>query len=75
VQAQAQWEDPYGFGLWLKRRGEAILPYFTGCDPGVSFVSLRDARSGLEITAVSNYGDDVWALQDALLDEFEEELW
>ena len=69
IQAEAQWEDPYGFGLWLKRRDEALLPYFTGCDPGVSFISMRDPLTGLEITAVSNYGDDVWALQRAILEE------
>ncbi len=69
VQAEAQWEDPYGFGLWLKRRDEALLPYFTGCDPGVSFISIHDPESGLEITAVSNYGDDVWALQRSILEE------
>lgn len=70
VQAETTGEDPYGFGLWLKRRNGAVLPYFTGCDPGVSFVSLRDPETGLEITAVSNFGDDVWALRDALVDEY-----
>ena len=69
IQAEAQWEDPYGFGLWLKRRDEALLPYFTGCDPGISFISMRDPVTGLEITAVSNFGDDVWAIQSVLLEE------
>lgn len=73
IQAEAAGEDPYGFGLWLRRRKERILPYFTGCDPGVSFVSLRDPKSGLEITAVSNFGDDVWALRDALLEAYDPE--
>lgn len=68
IQAEAQWEDPYGLGLWLKRRDDAILPYFTGCDPGVSFISMRDPETGLEITAVSNFGDDVWALQGAIME-------
>lgn len=68
VQAEAAGEDPYGFGLWLKRRKGAVLPYFTRCDPGVSFMSLRNPGSGLEITAVSNFGDNVWALIDSLLE-------
>lgn len=71
VQAEGEGEDPYGFGLWLKRRRDAVLPYFTGCDPGVSFVSLRNPQSGLEITAVSNFGDNVWAVQEILLEEFD----
>ncbi len=69
IQAEAQWEDPYGFGFWLKRRDGMQLPYFEGCDPGVSFISMRDPESGLEITAVSNFGDDVWALQRLILEE------
>jgi len=68
IQAEAQWEDPYGFGLWLKRRDEALLPYFTGCDPGISFISMHDPVTGLEITVASNFGDDVWALQSAILE-------
>lgn len=73
IQAEAAGEDPYGLGLWLKRRKGAIIPYFTGCDPGVSFMSLRNPESGLEITAVSNYGDNVWALCDRMLDELDPE--
>ena len=71
VQAEAEGEDPYGFGLWLKRRGEALLPYFTGGDPGVSFISVRDPQTELEITAVSNFGDNVWSLQRAILEELQ----
>lgn len=68
VQAEAAGEDSYGFGLWLKRREDALLPYFTGCDPGVSFISSRDPQTTLEITAVSNFGDNVWSLQRALME-------
>lgn len=70
IQAEAAGEDPYGYGLWLKRRNGALLPYFTGCDPGVSFVSVHWPKARLEISVVSNFGDDVWAVQDALLDEY-----
>lgn len=73
VQAESEGDDPYGFGLWLKRRKGAILPYFTGCDPGVSFISVLCPEEKLDITAVSNFGDDAWALRDALLDAFMEE--
>lgn len=71
VQAEAEGDDPYGYGLWLKRRKGALLPYFTGCDPGVCFVSVCLPEKRLDITAVSNYADDVWAVRDALLDEFD----
>ena len=73
VQAEAAGEDPYGFGLWLRRRKGACLPYFQGCDPGVSFMSIRNPESRLEITAVSNYGDNVWSLCDRLLDALDPE--
>lgn len=73
LQAEGEGDDPYGFGLWLKRRKDSLLPYFTGCDPGVSFISVRDPAHRLDVTAVSNFGDNVWALADALLDELEKE--
>jgi hypothetical protein len=39
-----------------------LIPYFQGCDPGVSFVSGYDIQKKLLIVLVSNYGDDVWQL-------------
>lgn len=62
--------DAYGFGFWLMRRRDALLPYFTGSDPGVSFVSVCCPERRLDVTAVSNFGDDVWVVRDALLDEY-----
>lgn len=71
VQAEAEGDDPYGYGLWLKRHKGAILPYFTGCDPGVSFVSMYVPEKKMDITAVSNFADDVWAVRDAILEAIE----
>lgn len=52
----------YGYGIWLKEDNKYLIPYFQGCDPGVSFISGYDIRKRLLIVLVSNYGDDVWQL-------------
>ena len=70
VQAQDGDGAAYGYGLWLKRRKGALLPYFTGSDPGVSFVSICCPEHRMDVTVVSNFGDDVWTVRDALLDEY-----
>lgn len=67
-RAQAQdGSDRYGYGLWIVRApdGRDIVK-FEGCDPGVCFVSSYDPQRRLSITALSNYGDDVWAMRRAL---------
>lgn len=52
----------YGYGFWLAERADgSFLPYFQGCDPGVSFISSYDA-TGLCVVVVSNMGDDVWRI-------------
>jgi len=40
---------------------------FEGCAPGVSFVSSYDIRNNFRITAVSNFGCDVWQLRRDIL--------
>lgn len=60
----------YGYGIWLRESGEKLLPYFQGCDPGVSFISCYDLSKKLSIVLVSNYGDDVWRLMNDLLNHF-----
>lgn len=70
VQAQDGDGAAYGYGLWLKRRKGALLPYFTGSDPGVSFVSICCPEHRMDVTVVSNFGDNVWTVRDALLDEY-----
>ncbi len=34
-------ESEYGYGLWLDKKEDGnYMPYFQGCDPGVSFIIL-----------------------------------
>ena len=56
----------YGYGIWLKKYGNAFIPYFQGRDPGVSFISSYDVSKELLMVLVSNYGDDVWKRQKKL---------
>lgn len=60
-------EDPeesfYGYGVWIiDRSGRKDIPYFQGCDPGVSFISEYDPDTGRICVLVSNYGDNVWSI-------------
>lgn len=55
-------EDSYGWGVWLRQTDIGFLPYFQGSDPGVSFLSEFDPRTGTVCTLVSNYGDNVWKI-------------
>lgn len=59
--------EVYGYGLWLRTAGEKVVPYFQGCDPGVSFISLYDVEAKNMMTMVSNFGDDVWQLKEDIL--------
>ncbi len=59
----------YGYGVWLRERGDVYIPYIQGCDPGVSFLSSCDPISSLCITLVSNYGDNVWKLNRSILEQ------
>lgn len=59
-------EDPeegyYGYGVWIIETPEGKqIPYFQGCDPGVSFLSEYNPQNGMISVLVSNYGDNVWA--------------
>ncbi len=66
-QARSETEC-YGYGLWLDPDGRGgYTPHFEGCDPDVSFISSFDPRRGLEITAVSNFGQNVWQIHRELL--------
>lgn len=45
-----QSEASYGYGMWLKRdTNNRDMPYFQGCDPGVSFISLYDIEKDVLI--------------------------
>lgn len=61
-------KEHYGYGIWLKRTGdEEYSPYFEGCDPGVSFMSSYDFGNKVSVTVVSNYCDNVWALENKIM--------
>ncbi len=67
LTARIEAEDEfYGYGVWLAKRNGALVPYFQGCDPGVSFISSLERSRGLEITIESNQCDDVWALERSI---------
>jgi hypothetical protein len=54
----------YGYGLWLgKIEDNKYIPFFQGSDPGVSFISSFDISKSTCITAVSNFGCNVWKLK------------
>lgn len=68
-------DSEYGYGLWLDKKEDGnYLPYFQGCDPGVSFISSYDRQLGLSITIVSNFGSNVWKLQSDILDYITSEI-
>lgn len=63
-------EDNYGYGIWLNKNCETNgMPYFTGSDPGVSFISTHKLDEEISITIVSNFGNDVWELLDKIQNE------
>ncbi|MDO5155922.1 MAG: serine hydrolase [Eubacteriales bacterium] len=56
-------EGYYGFGVWIiDGKGQKDIPYFQGCDPGVSFISEYNPNTGTISVLVSNYGDNVWRI-------------
>jgi CubicO group peptidase (beta-lactamase class C family) len=61
-------EEYYGYGIWLKKTESGYIPYFQGCDPGVSFISSYDVDKKLLIVLVSNHGDNVWRLLRKITD-------
>ncbi len=56
-------EGYYGYGVWIiDGNGKADIPYFQGCDPGVSFISEYNPNNNMITVFVSNYGDNVWEI-------------
>ncbi len=54
-------EGYYGYGVWIINNPNGKdLPYFQGCDPGVSFISEYNPNNNIISVLVSNYGDNVW---------------
>jgi hypothetical protein len=57
-------DNYYGYGIWLEKTEEGALePWFQGCDPGVSFISSYDRNQNLNITIISNTGNNVWKMR------------
>ena len=57
--------EHYGYGIWLRTlNGNEYSPYFEGCDPGVSFMSSYDLVNKVSVTAVSNFCDNVWKVEN-----------
>ena len=57
----------YGYGIWLEKTKEGTLePWFQGCDPGVSFLSSYDRNKNINITIVSNIGNNVWEMKQII---------
>ena len=56
-------EGYYGYGVWIID-GKDIkdIPYFQGCDPGVSFLSEYNPNKNMITVFVSNYCDNVWEI-------------
>lgn len=72
LSVHAEDEDSaYGYGIWIRKRTEGNSYYFTGSDPGVSFMSEYVPSLDLITVLVSNYGDNVWALNRAIIRDFE----
>lgn len=60
--------DYYGYGIWLEKTKDGTLePWFTGSDPGVSFLSSYDRRKDINITIISNTGNNVWDMKLKIL--------
>jgi CubicO group peptidase (beta-lactamase class C family) len=57
----------YGYGIWLEKTKEGTFePWFQGSDPGVSFLSVYHRNKKLNITLISNTGNNVWELKRKL---------
>lgn len=67
VHSSSDYNDSYGYGIWINNDfSDGTLPYFTGSDPGVSFVSFYKLDEDVLVTIVSNFGDNVWRIMREL---------
>ncbi|MDR2596595.1 MAG: beta-lactamase family protein [Treponema sp.] len=61
----------YGYGIWLEKTKEGTLePWFQGCDPGVSFLSFYNRNKKINITIISNTGNNVWEMKWKINENF-----
>ncbi|MDR2747493.1 MAG: beta-lactamase family protein [Treponema sp.] len=57
-------DDYYGYGIWLEKTGENTFePMFQGSDPGVSFITSYNRSKRVNITIISNLGNNVWGMK------------
>ena len=67
-------EGYYGYGVWIIDNPDGQdIPYFQGCDPGVSFISEYNPNNGMISVLVSNYGDNVWKEMRKLREQLRKE--
>lgn len=72
LSVHAEDEDSaYGYGIWIRKRTEGNSYYFTGSDPGVSFMSEYCPFQKVLTILVSNYGDHVWELNRLIIRDIE----
>jgi hypothetical protein len=65
-------DDYYGYGIWLEKTKDGTFePWFQGCDPGVSFLSSYDRNRKINITIISNTGNDVWELRHDIISKIQ----
>ncbi len=55
-------EGYYGYGVWVICWKGKEIPYFQGCDPGISFFSEYEPVSRTLSILVSNRGNNVWRI-------------
>ncbi|MDR2600301.1 MAG: beta-lactamase family protein [Oscillospiraceae bacterium] len=62
---QSSYENNYyGYGIWLEKTEDGTYePWFQGCDPGVSFITSYDRSKNINITIISNIGNNVWEMK------------
>ena len=60
----------YGLGFWLHPTTDTV--FLEGSDAGVSFRSVRNPRSSLTYTVISNTSEGAWPLGRHLRDRFEQ---
>jgi len=63
AQATDEDGDGYGFGFWL----DGDVPFFQGCDPGISFMTRRQ-NNGLLTIIISNFCNNVWKINNNIED-------
>ncbi|MBO0441037.1 serine hydrolase domain-containing protein [Candidatus Enterococcus ikei] len=66
VMQTMQGSDHYGYGFWIATKNTPAFPYMQGHDPGISFISSYNRVLDLNITIMSNFGQDVWKMHQEL---------